>query len=151
MKSYFVTDHYSSTRKGIVPTVLDECVTGADGAPVGIYSREKLASLKKRHADVRVLTEDAYWAEHDKAWTTTPEPITREQFVDALSCMPPENHRRLGPVEVFTFAEKLSGAITRVYVNVNHLYFRFNGRYDLPIQVILDQVGASVHHVETQV
>ena len=148
---YFIADHYSSTRDGVVPIVLDPCHKGADGYMVGIYSRARLADLRERHPSARVVKAETYWSLHDKAWATPPVRITEEQFNDARDMLPPDNWRRLGRVEVFTMSEKLSGDMTRVYARVEDVYFRFIGRYDLPIQEILNQIGATLHQPETQV
>ena len=106
----------------------DAVLVRLDGTIEGAYSRTPLADLQRTLTDqerplpcfITVNANSVY--EADK-YTSDPRPISKDEFWEALECLPPENWHRT-PIlgcyysESFRSCEYLTGAITSHYVAI---------------------------------
>lgn len=101
--------------------IIDTCLTGQDGPDA------KLARYMPEYGpDLVVIPFADAWQRHENAAKSEPSEITQEQWDYALNVLPPVSWRNDGSAESFKISERLTGAITAIYVRLNERHFTFN-------------------------
>lgn len=108
----------------------DVVIITQGGVIEGGYSRTPLSVLKEEAEEKGTflpffLTANASGEWDAQRYTTPPKQITRDEFWEALECLPPENWRTTGDGESFRSCEYLTGNITSHYVHIGGTYWSF--------------------------
>jgi hypothetical protein len=92
-----------------------------------------LAALQPKYGDdLVVLPFDDAWKRHEDAAKTPPIEIDEDAWMYALEVLPPAGWKHADGGEVFKCSERLTGAITAIYVRIDDRYFTFNDDIRLP-------------------
>lgn len=101
--------------------IIDTCLPGQDDADT------KLARHNLTYGpDLIVVPFSEAWDRHEAAAKTEPEEITLDTWNYALNVLPPVSWKNDGGSESFKISERLTGAITAIYVRLGERYFTFN-------------------------
>lgn len=96
------------------------------------FSRQTFAEVTARYPDAILL----HWREAERRvedrHRTKPVEITRVAWWAALECLPPVDWHNRGETETFKCAERITGAITRVFCRIGERYFSFADDIRLP-------------------
>lgn len=114
---------------------LGEFVNGAD---VCCVTGRTLDELKASNPAGVLGTVDEFY----RAQASEPVEISRDAFIDALECLPPQGWIRAGDSESFKFLEHWSGPITTIYVRIGADYWKFLAHYKLTHYEVLQHVRA---------
>lgn len=128
-----------------MPQCIDGVCTDSDGIKRGIYSGETLEQIGKRYANPVITTIAEYNVAHESAWTTKPERITEEQYIEMLEVLPPLDWEHGKGWECFKLVERISGSITSIYARVGAEYWSFRGRDDMSAADIIAAVKEVQH------
>lgn len=128
-----------------LPSCIDGVFTDDNGIMRGLYSGETLEQLGKRYPNPVITTIDEYNVAHEAAWTTKPERITEEQYMQMLEVLPPLDWEHGKGWECFKLVERISGSITNIYARVGAEYWSFRGRDDMSAADIIAKVKEVQH------
>lgn len=107
---------------------------------IGFYSGKTLEQLEAAYGPLEVIDIDEAVARVEAYQIEAPAPCTREEFIHALECLPPEGWTRAAGSESFKMSEYYSGRITRIYARVGMDYYTMLNRCDLSHDEIMDKV-----------
>ena len=82
----------------------------------------------ERGGQFKLITDgqlDALLADFHGSMITDPEPITAEQFDDALNCLPPCRWGKVRGVELFHVSERITGDLVDWYARLNGRHWHF--------------------------
>lgn len=101
-------------------SLIDTCLPGQDGPEV------KLARHRKHYGpDLILLPFDEAWRRHEAAAKTEPTEIAEQDWHYALNVLPPVSWNQTCAGESFKMSERLTGAITGIYVQLQGRFFTF--------------------------
>lgn len=131
------------------PVCVDQVTHDADGTPIGIYSQQPLEEMRRESgSELLVADEATFNALHDASYTTQPEQISKEDYMDGLECLPPMQWGRWDGVESFRFSEFYSGNITTIYARTsNGMYWKFRDNAFMSGKSIAQKVQAAVMQI----
>jgi hypothetical protein len=98
----------------------------------GETNEAALARLAEYGRDLVILPLDEAVARHEAAFKSEPVEIAETDWNSALNVLPPVRWTRDGFGESFKMSERLTGAITAIYVQLNGRYFSFNDDIRMP-------------------
>jgi hypothetical protein len=106
---------------------LDYACEREDGVCVSYFTGKTLAELQEQYPGAIMGTEAEFTEQMEAACRTEPEPISAEQYADALDTLPPQDWQGIGTtVESFKLLERYAGRITSIYARVGCSYYRFH-------------------------
>ncbi len=126
------------------PHLADDLITLEDGRVIGRYTgltKEQLSAQMK--TELLVTDRDTFCKMKEDSYVTAPKPITKEQFRDALECLPPLQWVRHLGVESFRFMERYTGSITTIYARTGDQYWEFMDRYNMSSDDLAQKVIAA--------
>lgn len=101
--------------------IIDTCLPSQEDADT------KLARHKAAYGpDLIVVPFSEAWDRHEAAVRSEPQEITVDKWDYALNVLPPVSWKNDGDTESFKISERLTGAITAIYVRLGERYFTFN-------------------------
>lgn len=112
--------------------IIDTAFKNEAGEYVSTIHHLNLMQMRDERPDVVLGNLDDWIAEDEKRLITEPEEITKEQWWEALECLPPESWQNNGGGESFVMMEYYSGRITSIYVRLGQRYFTFRDVANLP-------------------
>lgn len=122
---------------------LDYACEREDGVFVSYFTGKTLAELQEQYPGAIMGTEAEFTEQMEAACRTAPEPISAEQYSDALDALPPQDWQGIGTtVESFKFLERYAGRITSIYARVGCSYYRFHDICTLGHADIIQKVQA---------
>lgn len=92
----------------------------------GESNEAALSRLAEYGPDLVILPLDEAWARHEAAFKSEPVEIAEADWSYALNVLPPVRWTRDGFGESFKMSERLTGAVTAIYVQLNGRFFSFN-------------------------
>jgi hypothetical protein len=130
--------YYSPSRK----TTID-CLHWFTG--LTMYCQKNYDDVISDYSDAVLLNVDDAILEMENAYIDkVARKITKEQFWDALECLPPQNWVRRECTESFKMSEYLSGNITGIYVRIGEEYFTFHDRASMTHSQIVEKTQAGM-------
>ncbi len=118
--------------------IIDTCLPGQEGAV------EKLARHSKDYGPNLIVVDfDEAWRRAEDAAKTEPAEIDEEAFQYGLNVLPPARWHVEVSRESFKISERLTGAITAIYVRLGTRYFTFNDDIRKPHEACCARVLAS--------
>lgn len=125
-------------------SAIDYAATRADGELVSCFNGLTLAELQEQYPGAVIGTEFEFLQQMEAACRTAPQPISAEQYADALDALPPQDWQGIGTTaESFKFLERYSGRITSIYARVGCSYYRFHDICTLGHADIIQKVQAA--------
>jgi len=94
-----------------------DIVDGPDQAPASIARHES-----EYGPGLIDISWDEYFAAERAVYMTGPSAVTKEDYHEALNCLPPDNWERADSVERFTMCERLTGTLTACYAQQDDNY-----------------------------
>lgn len=125
-------------------SIVDVLTKGEGGAITGRFSGQPVDTLLASKAGAVVARLDDVAAQIEAAAITEPEPITAEEWMDALEALPPIRWRTVQGVELFQFMERYSGRVTSTYARIGRSHYRWRDR-DNEAHEQLARKAAEVH------
>lgn len=124
--------------------LIDTCLPGQEDAAT------KLVKLSAEYGpDLVVLTFDEAYQLHEDAAKSEPVEITEAKWHYALNVLPPVAWHRTSDGESFKISERITGAITSIYVHLTGRYFTFNDDIRTPHAECCRRVVQSMAFRET--
>jgi len=112
--------------------IIDSAYQNEAGEWVSHIHRKNLMQMRDEHPDVVLGNLDEWIAAEEKRLIGPPKEITKEEWWEALECLPPESWQNSGGGESFVMMEYYSGRITSIYVRLGERYFTFHDVANLP-------------------
>lgn len=112
---------------------------------LGRWSGMSQKELEAKYGAIRVRPLDQAAKEMDDANVTEPIPVTEQQFMDALECLPPLawNSDKEADTESFQMSEYFSGSITGMYVRIGSTYWCFRDYAHSQHQTLVEKVASA--------
>ncbi len=124
-------------------SAIDYACERADGVAVSYFTGKTLAELQEQYPGAILGTEAEFTQQMEAACCTAPEPISAEQYADALEVLPPQDWQGIGSqAESFKFLERYAGRITSIYARVGRSHYRFHDICTLGHAEIIQKVKA---------
>ena len=120
--------------------IIDLAVPREDGVLVGQISRESIEQISERYPGAYLDTLSGAIERRNKAMTSAPKKITREQFIAALECLPPMGWTSRGYTESFKMSEFTCGNITSIYARIDERYYHMSDVFTLKHEEIIAMV-----------
>lgn len=108
---------------------------------------QTLEQMKDRYPDIEVMSVDEATEELERVRleaSGAPCVITREQFIEAMECLPPREWHQEVDSESFKSPEAFSGRIASTCVRIGNQYFSLHARYGTPHSDLVAQCRAAV-------
>lgn len=102
-----------------------------------------IARLAEYGTSLTVLPVAIAWQRHQDAFKTEPVEISPADFDYALNVLPPVRWIKDGHGESFKMSERLTGAITAIYVQLSGRCFTFNDDIRTPHEECCERVRTS--------
>lgn len=125
--------YYSASIKNLIDVIRPDGLTWING--------ETAAQIRARYPDAERLTLADASRRIDDAFRAPVSRITREQFWDALECLPPVGWKRYDSEESFKMSERTAGNITGIYARLGEEYFCLADDITLSHADIMHRVG----------
>lgn len=114
------------------PNIIDAAMQNDAGEWVGVYGRQNLMQVRDEHPGAVMGNLDDWVEQHEKGLIEPAREISRNDWWEALECLPPESWQHAGGGESFVMMEYYSGRITSIYVRLGERYFTFRDVANLP-------------------
>lgn len=112
---------------------------------LSMYSQNTPEMVKERYPDaILIHVSEAILIMEEANIDKVAKPISKEQFWDALECLPPQNWVRREFTESFKMCEYLTGQITSIYVRIGKEYFTFHDRASMTHDQIVAKTRAGM-------
>lgn len=131
---------YAFVGASLAPTLIDLARPTPSGHLVSIHGRETLEQMQQRYPTAQVGEYADIVRQREEALTTSPAPISEDEFLQALGALPPDDWTRRGGWESFKMSERYSGAITSIYVRAPYGCFSFRAPCTLGHDQIVQRV-----------
>lgn len=111
-----------------------------DGRIVEQFTGKTLDELQASYPGAVLGTVESFNVALEEKLRSEPEPITEEQWFDALEALPPQEWRGDRSAESFKFLERQAGRVTSIYARVGVTFWRFHDICTIPHAEIIAKV-----------
>lgn len=130
---------------------IDEGVENAAGQVVAKWNKGKtLDEMKAVYPTVTLITEAAYWQQHDDHHRTAPVEIACSDYEYALECLPPIGYVSRERGESFKFGEMKAGKITTIFARRGKHYWKFDDSVSLMHHEIMQRIDRHTESLQAK-
>lgn len=128
--------------------IIDTLTTNDAGELVGRISGETAAKIAERRPGAVVCDLGEFAARVEAMDVSEPEPITAEDWDEALNCLPPMRWRTVNGVELFQCIERWSGRVTATYARIGSRYWTWKDLDCRPHVELADKAVRALRAIE---